>query len=302
VHTVSLIKTVVFVSLFVNAAAIAATPAAMAATPTNPPETRHPCNCVVFRLDDVIDWSLSNVNIAIMDYFLIEDKPLSVEIIVSNFGNDYPYGKVYNKTLEGYKAGLFEIGIHQWAKERYNAIDYSAQVYLLNESDDKLQKLFGARPTLFAPPQNEFDSDTIRAMANVGITTFSTTYHEERATSNPYKVSTAYDTGKALVHLSEVNGTKIYHVPTGISYLGLTKLGYSGENLTNELVRRAEDNIGKYGYSIIALHPTDFAIMDPSTGVHTNKVDPAKFKVLIHTADTLESKGYSFGKIKSVLP
>jgi len=299
VHAALLIGTVIVASLIAGNIAM---PAAAMAAPARPSITGSPCNCVIFRLDDVIDWSLSNINVAIMHYFLVENRPLSVEIIVSNFGDSYPHGKIYNKTLEGYKAGLFEIGIHHWARERYNATDYDTQVSLLNQSNDKLQKLFGARSTLFAPPKNEFNADTIRAMANAGITTFSTTYHEERATTNPYKVSAAYDTGKALIHLSKVNGTKIYHVPVGISYLGLTKMGYSGENMTGELVRRAEANIGKYGYSIIALHPTDLAIIDPSTGNPVNQVDPAKFQVLMDTIDVLESKGYSFGKIKSVMP
>lgn len=260
------------------------------------------CNCIIFRLDDVIDWSLSSVNIAIMDHFIAEQKPLSIQIIVSNFGNSYPYGKVYNKTLEGHKAGLFEIGIHHWGREMYNATDYETQFSLLNQSNDKLQKLFGARSILFAPPHNEFNADTIRAMAATGITTFSATYTEERATSNPYKVSAAYDTGKAFVHLSDMNGTKIYHVPTGISYLGLIKAGYSSESMADELIRRAEFNVEKYGYAIIGLHPADFAVTDPSLGYSVNRVDPAKFQALIDTIDRLESKGYSFGNISSVLP
>lgn len=236
-----------------------------------------------------------------MDHFLSERKPLSVQVIVSNFGNGQPHTSVYNKTLEGYRAGLFEVGIHHWAREQYNKADYDTQVSLLNMSNDKMQKLFGSRSTLFAPPRNEFNADTILAMGSVGITTFSTTYLEERATANPYKVSAALNTSKALIHLSQVNGSNIFHVPVNISYMGLIKDGYSGQALTNETIRRAEMNVAKYGYSIIAIHPTDFAARDPS-GQAVDRADPAKFKVLVGTIDRLESKGYSFGNISSVLP
>jgi hypothetical protein len=79
------------------------------------------------------------------------------------------------------------------------------------------------------------------------------------------------------------------------------RAGYTGDSLVAEAVKRAETNIAKYGYAIIVLHPTDFCVIDQSTGKCTNQVDQERFKVLVDTVDILESKGYPFAKTADVL-
>ena len=64
-----------------------------------------PCNCVVFRMDDIQDrWPL-NGQLTVMDLFISKNQSLSVGAIMNEIGND---SKIINKVREGDKKGLFE--------------------------------------------------------------------------------------------------------------------------------------------------------------------------------------------------
>jgi hypothetical protein len=80
-----------------------------------------PCNCVIFRLDDVVDGGGLDVPMrAIMDHFISENKKLSPDIVVSQFGNSAPNGLVFKKVKEGHDKGLFEIGVHGYEHVRHS--------------------------------------------------------------------------------------------------------------------------------------------------------------------------------------
>jgi hypothetical protein len=42
-----------------------------------------PCNCVIFVMDDIEDYGVNNVQIAVMDYFISKNLPFTASIIVS---------------------------------------------------------------------------------------------------------------------------------------------------------------------------------------------------------------------------
>jgi peptidoglycan/xylan/chitin deacetylase (PgdA/CDA1 family) len=264
-----------------------------------------PCNCVIFRLDDVVDGGKNVPMTAIMDHFISENKKLSPDIVVSLFGNSAPNGLVFNKVEEGHDKGLFEIGVHGYRHVKHSELSLQEQRDDFTKAKNKLLSLLGDDARLFGAPYNEFNADTIRAMAESGLDIFSTSYYYERITTNPYKVSTSYTTDNSIIQLSEVTITdsqtgdnikrRIYHVPFDISLLDLTNKGYSGSALTQEVLRRAEINISKYGFAVVVLHPNDVA-------TSTNQVDSNKFKVLVDITNGLENKGIGFSHFSGVTP
>src|SRR5919108_2538034 len=264
-----------------------------------------PCNCVIFRLDDVVDGGKNVPMTAIMDHFIKENKKLSPDMVVSLFGNSAPNGLVFKKVKEGYDKGLFELGVHGYRHVRHSQLSLQEQRDDFTNAKNKLLSLLGDDARLFGAPFNEFNADTIKAMAESGLDIFSTSYYYERITTNPYKVSTSYTTDNSIIQLSEVTITdsetgdnikrRIYHVPFDISLLDLTNKGYSGNALTQEVLRRAEINISKYGFAVVVLHPNDVA-------ASTNQVDSNKFKVLVDITNGLENKGIGFSHFSGVTP
>ena len=261
------------------------------------------CKCVIFRVDDIGDFGKNKVQSAILDHFITDNKKLSVGIVVNRFGNLGSDGIVYTKVKEGYEKGLFELAIHGLNHLNYSGLTEKQQNEDFIEANNKLQLLFGNKSRIFIPPFNQFSSDTLKAMAESGLDIFSTSYWEESKTPNPHRVPTSFKTNGSKLQLSEVNVNetdstqtlkkKIYHVPFDTSLLYFLREGYSGENITQKILSNVNKNIAKYGFSVIVLHPTDFATFNSSTGNYTNAIDPVKFQMLDNIIDSLEARGIS---------
>ena len=73
----------------------------------------NPCNCVVFRMDDLQDDWIRTAQITGMNLFLSKHIPLTLAIIMNSIGND---SQVVGKIREGSNApnALFELAIHGW--------------------------------------------------------------------------------------------------------------------------------------------------------------------------------------------
>src|SRR5919109_315737 len=272
-----------------------------------------PCNCVIFRLDDVVDGGGLDVPMtAIMDHFISENKKLSPDIVVSEFGNSAPNGLVFNKVKEGHDKGLFEIGVHGYRHVKHSELSLQEQRDDFTNAKNKLLSLLGDDARLFGAPFNEFNADTIRAMAESGLDIFSTSYHYESTITNPYKVSTSYTTDNSIIQLSEVTITntetgehtkkRIYHVPFDISLFNLINSGYSGNELTQEVLKRAENYISNYGFAVVVLHPNDVAPYNSNTDSWSNKVDSNKFQVLVDITNGLQDRGIGLSHFSGVTP
>jgi peptidoglycan/xylan/chitin deacetylase (PgdA/CDA1 family) len=261
------------------------------------------CKCVIFRLDDIEDYGKNKVQLAILDHFLVENKKLAAAIILDRFGNLDPDGAVYLKIKEGYNKDLFELAIHGAQHINYSGLTKEQQRKDFTEANNKLQLLLGGQSRILVPPFNQFDSNTIKAMAESGLDIISTSYREENKTLNSYKISAPFAFNNSNIELSVVNISEpgrrealqvIYHIPFNISLLDLTRRGYSGENLTDKVLSSTESNIAKYGFSVIVLHPNDIATFNPSTGSYGNNIDTVKMQTLVKIIDKLEAKRINF--------
>jgi hypothetical protein len=86
----------------------------------------------------------------------------------------------------------------------------------------------------------------------------------------------------------------IYHIPYDVALLGLIRDGYSGENLTQKVLSGVNKNIARYGFSVITLHPSDFATFKG------NIIDSNKFQVLVDILDRLDTAGISIANFNDV--
>jgi peptidoglycan/xylan/chitin deacetylase (PgdA/CDA1 family) len=274
------------------------------------------CNCVIFRLDDVEDLGgFDKPNIAIMQHFIDKNHKLSTEIVVNDFGNSGTNGNVYKTVKQGYDAGLFELGIHGFNHVQHSQLSEEQQISDFENSKNKLTSLFGnPNLRLLVPPFNDFDSDTIKAMAETELDIFSSSYQSERTATNVYKVSNSFQTDNSVIQLSEVTvldsdtgqhlKRRIYHVPYDISLYNMIppKGTLSGENLISQVVSKADTQIANTGFAVITLHPTDIAPYNSATGTWSNSVDNIKFQDLKDIITRLEAKGYGFSYIRDVTP
>src|SRR5919204_3126867 len=163
------------------------------------------CNCVIFAMDDIEDYGVNKVQLAVMDYFISKNLPFTASIIVSELVNNSSNLNVFHKVEEGVHKGLFDLAIHGYRHIDHSQLTKEEQESDLSKAKGKLEYLFGKRSHIFMPPHNKFDLDTIEAMSDLNISVLSTSPDEEKATFNPYKIETLLETNDSRIGVSRVS-------------------------------------------------------------------------------------------------
>ena len=100
------------------------------------------CNCVVFRMDDVQDYWLNDVQTAVMNLFLNKNHTISLGLIINSIGND---SKVVEMVKQGVERNLYELSLHGWNHTGYVNLTEQEQEDSLLKSNNKMHQIFGKR-------------------------------------------------------------------------------------------------------------------------------------------------------------
>ncbi|MDH3277978.1 MAG: HYR domain-containing protein, partial [Nitrosopumilus sp.] len=242
------------------------------------------CNCVVFRLDDIQDYWLSDVQVAVMDQFVQKDQFLSAGPIVGLFGAD---ATVVDKVIAGYNSGLFEIFAHGWDHVDYTTLTLATQTSTLQDSQNKLQLLFGSPSSVFIPPFNTFNANTLTALQDTGFNIISSA---EWADSYPYFIA---DGASDIV---DSNG--IYHLPESIAFTDWID-GVPVRVPNSQILAAIDSSISTKGYAIVTLHSQEFAQVQGGTQI--NVVDQTLLNDLNSIIDGVIAKNYPIRTFSQVV-
>jgi len=243
---------------------------------------KNACDCVIFRLDDIRNGYLENIQLDLMDYFISHNQSLSLGLIMNELANG---SSVFHKVNEGYKKGIFELGIHGWNHVDYTSLDEIEQKTSLIRANEKMLSLFGNRSEVFIPPFNLFDNHTITVMKNLkfGILSSAIYYDEPQVIKTQQDYS---DIGMNIIHMPEMTDFSIYYnnswVKVPIKFL----------------MADIDFDINTYGYSVIMVHPHNFAIQ--VNGTLIDKIDQNQMKSLNALMQVLIHKDFKIVKLSDV--
>jgi len=226
------------------------------------------CNCVAFRLDDIQDYWLNDVQIEVMEIFDKKNLPLTIGIIGNQFGED---PKIFSYVNQSTSKNLFEIANHGWNHENFTQFDQKVQNMLMKQTNNKLLRMFGEMPSVFIPPYNEFNNDTISAMKENYITHFSSSITLS-ATPFPLENSSLYHFPETA-YTGELAPSSTLFVPVN-------------HKLT---LSQIQQSISDYGFAVVMMHPQDFSIME--NGDHSNHINWNQIKELEILLDTIQIQG-----------
>jgi len=223
------------------------------------------CNCVAFRLDDIQDYWINDVQIEIMEIFNEQDIPLTIGIIGSEIGEDTQIVSYINQSIS---SNLLEIANHGWKHEDFTEYDKETQSQLIKNTNEQLQNIFGVTPTVFIPPYNEYNNDTISAMNENGIIHFSSSTN---IANPPYPMMDA----------------QLYSFPAGASTgeLYLENSLFTGINHKLTL-SQIQKSISQYGFAVIMMHPQDFSVIEGEE--HLNQINWNQIRELELLLDRLK--------------
>lgn len=221
--------------------------------------SKHSCNCVAFRFDDIQNFWLNDVQIKVMETFYEKETPVTIGIIGNHFGKDE---KLVNSVKNFVNANFdLEIANHGWEHEDFAKYNKNEQSELLKKSNDALTEILGVTPTTFIPPLNSFNEDTLYAMTENGLKYFSTELDESDA-------------------VYQVSGFSVYHFPEGAATGKLNKEISLFEGLSHEeTLSDIHTSIENYGFAVVTLHPQEFSVIKDETYsnmVNQHQIDELK--------------------------
>lgn len=272
--------------LLSNCATYAFTNTASAQTESTavPAHKNGPCNCVIFRLDDTNSEYLSNVQLGILDTFISKNQSLSLGLIMHRIN---PASPIVEKIKEGKQKGLFELDIHGWDHVDYSQMSPDDQLGTLLQANSKLHVIFGQYSQVFIPPYNKFDGDTIGVLKPAGIRIFS-------ADTSSDKAAYFVQNGKNTVRPS----TTLYHLPAMATFKSDNGNGTWIKVPLPTLLAQIGSDVGRYGYSVVLLHPQNFAKMQ--NGMFVDTVDPNEIKDLSSLMDSINSRNMKISTFSGV--
>jgi peptidoglycan/xylan/chitin deacetylase (PgdA/CDA1 family) len=243
----------------------------------------HACECVIFRFDDVRNGYLEDIQLALMDFFITKDESVSLGLIMDQIENG---SSLYQKIDEGYKKGLFELAVHGWDHIDYTTLGQKEQKTSLLKADEKMLSLFGNHSRVFIPPFNLFDNNTISAIKNLNFKVLSSAiYYDE-----PQVMKTNKDLGlmnSKIIHMPEMTDFSIFYNNTWVKVP------------IRFILADIDFDIKTYGYSVVMVHPHNFAIY--SNGTLLDMIDQNQIRSLSNIMDILNHKNFKIATFSSVV-
>ncbi|KAF6246169.1 hypothetical protein C6990_10325 [Nitrosopumilus sp. b3] len=212
------------------------------------------CNCIAFRLDDIQDYWLDDIQIELIRIFYEREIPLTLGVLGKNFGNDEKLIlEINNMVLQN---SLFEIANHGWEHEDFTKLSADDQKKLLKKTNEKLQSFFGISPEIFIPPFNNFDDETIQSMKAVNMTYLSSSIVKGDKPPFPLKNSNFY-------RFPETATLGEYSFDLD-RFVGVKK---------EKVIEDIEKSIDNYGFAVITMHPQEFSMIKDGKNVNELNID-----------------------------
>ncbi len=222
------------------------------------------CNCAAFRFDDVQDHWLNDVQIEVLEVFEKRNLPLTIGIIGDRIDHDE---KIITYINEGSSSGSLAIANHGWEHEDFTMYNRTHQSSLIQKTNEKIQDLFGVKPSVFIPPFNSFNENTKDAMLDNGITHFSSEFD---FSTPPYPLV----------------DSQLYNFPEGAFTGELTQNKNFIMGINHKLtLSQIKQSIDEFGFAVITMHPQEFS--EIKSAQYLNQINEKQIRELDLLLDRL---------------
>jgi peptidoglycan/xylan/chitin deacetylase (PgdA/CDA1 family) len=212
------------------------------------------CNCVAFRFDDVQDNYLNKAQLQMLKLTGEMDVGITVGVIGGVIGNDKLIVDAIQEQLA--KNPKFEIASHSLNNQVISRLSIDDQNNYINKTDAKIRELFHVKPTVFIPPENIFDKQTISILKQYGYDHIS---------------SSIIDDPNARFEKSD-----FYHFNAGAYTAKLDSVKSKWNHISKDkIMEQINDSLFDYGYAVVMMHPYEFSNYE--NGIYLNEVNQTKF-------------------------
>jgi len=237
------------------------------------------CRCVAFRLDDIQDYFLNNIQKQIIETVQTKDSNLTVGIIGNYFGNDTSIVNLLKENLVDTNNSL-EIANHGWNHEDFTAFDKHGQELLIKKTNEKIWNLLQVKPVGFIPPFNKINNDTMTVLRE-----------------NNFRYVSANMTQDLLPY--KTKNDSLYHFPSSsiTGDLNSDNTAWYGKS-HKETFAQIQISLINHGFAIVTLHPQEYS---KRQGLEfTNEVDSDQIHDLEMLIDVIKNNGLEIVTISEI--
>ncbi|HSA76549.1 MAG TPA: polysaccharide deacetylase family protein [Nitrosarchaeum sp.] len=224
-------------------------------------ETTLNCNCVAFKIDNLQDFWLNDVQNNLINTFSENKVPVTVSILGKFFGDDPKTVDFLKQQIQDRK---IDVAIRGWELVDHSLYETEEQSSSIEQTNNQISKKLGVKSEIFSVPFGKFNNHTIDASRQNNIAYVS-----------------------AMITTDELNG-KTYprHIPE-TSYLPnlLDDDPFLQGTIVEKMLLKIKDQQKKYGYALVSTQPSDFAMRD---GEFKNQTNEDKMKLLQELISTLK--------------
>jgi peptidoglycan/xylan/chitin deacetylase (PgdA/CDA1 family) len=223
------------------------------------------CNCVAFRMDDIQNYWLLDPQLEVLETFREYNVPITIGVI----GNDFEgYIASYIQNVTSNENSNIEIANHSWTHENFSLLDKDHQNQLIKNTNEKIFNETGFWPKTFYPPYGEINNSTLEVLREHNFTTMSSTFG---SSPPPYPLV--------------ISG--IHHFPATALTADYVKETQMFQGLLhNETLKDIQDSQEKFGFSVVALHPQEFSMIE--NGEYVDKVNQDQINELVLLIDEIQ--------------
>ena len=204
----------------------------------SPDET---CNCVAFRLDNIQDYYLTDIQMELIDLFLTKNAPLTIGVIGNNIGSDTELVDFLKENISEHDE-LISVGNHGDTFD-ITSLNEEEQIALIKNSNENVLRSLGKDPSVFIPSFGTYNESTLSALASEGVNYVSSVSSSDLP---PYSFK----------------DESVFRFPTTASsgYIEQGKAWYGIP--ANQTMSDVIFSIRDYGFAVVLLHPRDYANND----------------------------------------
>jgi len=216
------------------------------------------CNCVAFRMDDIQNYWLLEPQLEVLETFREYNVPVTIGVIGNDFEEDIAN---YVQNITSSENSNIEIANHSWTHENFAALDKDHQNQLIKNTNDRIFNVTGLLPKTFYPPYGEINNSTLEVLREHNFTIMSSTF----ASSPP-----PYPLVISGIHHFPATALTADYVAESEMFQGLPY---------NETLTDIQNSQEKFGFSVVALHPQEFSMIE--NGIYVDKVNQDQIHDLV---------------------
>lgn len=233
------------------------------------------CNCIAFKIDNIQDFWLNDVQNNLINTFSNNKLPVTISILGKFFGTDPKVVDFLKQQVQN-EGNQLSVAIRGWEYVDHSLYGMEEQSSSIQQTNKQLSKILGLDSNIFSPPFGKFNNSTLDALKQNNISYIST-----MTTTDPPNLKSK------PIHIPETS-----YIPNLLDDDPFLK-----GTIAEKMLAKIQTQQKQYGYALVSMQPSDFAVRD---GEFKNQTNEERIKLLEELIDQLKENNIKIVSLSDI--